>query len=201
MKVIKQIGLLVFVFGLIVSCKKDKPKLTDEMSIKDRYFNLEKVGWKSKSYTQKVDDIGFTATEVPIQYYLLKDQGIENLEQIDSLYEVNKRERVYEFVIAQEKEKDLMTEEYTGVDYTESLKYLSFAISKDFYVITSKKDTIRCDGTTIDQNYQIAPYKKILLYFSGIAPEEELQLIYNDKLFRKGLIKFKTQHNYTKIDL
>ena len=199
MKVIKQALLFTIILLSVISCKK-KPQTTD-LSIEDRYYNLEKVGWKSKSYTQKVDDIVFTATEVPIQYYLLKDQGNVDLKRIDSLYEQNKTERIYEFVFAQEQEKDLMTEAYTGKDYTQTLKHLAFEINQDFYAITTKKDTIKCDGATLDRNYQIAPYKKILLYFSGIASGEELQLTYNDRLFQKGIIKFKTQHTYSKIVL
>lgn len=185
---------------LLFSCKKES-STTKDSEIRDRYFNLEKIGWKSRSYTQKINDIGFSATEVPIQYYLLKDLGIENVVLIDSLYEENKRERVLEFVFQQDEEKDLLTKDFTGLDYTDAVKYISFGLKKDFYVVTSKKDTITCSGVTFERSYNIAPYQKVLLFFSGIDPEEKIQLVYNDHLFRKGILKFKFKDPYTQIAL
>src|SRR4051812_8792445 len=111
MKDLSRLFCLLFVL-LLFSCKKEKNQ--DDSEIRDRYFNLEKVGWKSRAYIQKVEDIGFMATEVPIQYYLLKDLGTENLKTVDSLYESNKRERVLEFTFQQEEEKDLLSKDFTG---------------------------------------------------------------------------------------
>jgi len=200
MKDLNKLFCILFVF-LCISCKKETKEDTRNSEIRDRYFNLEKIGWKSRSYTQVVDDIGFTATEVPIQYYLLKDLGSENLHQVDSLYEENKRERVIEFVFQQDEEKDLLGKDFTGMDYTASVKYMSFGLDKDFYVVTSKKDTILCSGVNFERNYKIAPFQKVLLFFSGIDPNDKIQLIYNDYLFRKGTLKFKFKDPFTPIAL
>lgn len=194
--------MLALVFLVLFSCKNDsKSTGFDDSEIRDRYFNLEKIGWKSRVYTQKVENIGFTATEVPIQYYLLKDLGTENLKTVDSLYEENKRERVIDFTFQQEEEKDLLSKDFTGMDYTNAVKYMSFGLDKDFYVVTSKKDTIACSGVTYERNYKIAPYQKVLLFFSGIDPNEKIQLVYNDFLFKKGTLKFKFKDTYTQIAL
>lgn len=192
--------LISFIF-LFFSCKKETQNPQQDSEIRDRYFNLEKVGWKSRSYTQLVDDIGFTATEVPIQYYLLKDLGSDNLKQVDSLYEENKRERVIEFTFQQNEEKDLLGKDFTGMDYTDAVKYMSFGLDKDFYVVTSKKDTILCSGVNFERNYKVAPFQKVLLFFSGIDPNDKIQLIYNDYLFRKGTLKFKFKDPFTPIAL
>ncbi len=201
MKVLSRF-IFLSLFLVIISCKKNNESTNlDDSKIRDRYFNLEKVGWKSRMYTQKIEDIGFTATEVPIQYYLLKDLGTVNLKMVDSLYEENKRERVLEFTFQQEEEKDLLSKDFTGMDYTSAVKYMSFGIDKDFYIVTSKKDTIACSGVTFERSYKIAPYQKILLYFSGIDPNEKIQLVYNDFLFRKGTLKFKFKDPYTQIAL
>nr|WP_315257921.1 hypothetical protein [uncultured Flavobacterium sp.] len=191
---------LIFIL-LLVSCTKESKSNQQDSEIRDRYFNLEKVGWKSRSYTQVVDDIGFTATEVPIQYYLLKDLGNENLKMVDSLYEENKRERVIEFSFHQDEEKDLLGKDFTGMDYTAAVKYMSFGLDKDFYVVTSKKDTILCSGVNFERNYKIAPFQKVLLFFSGIDPNDKIQLIYNDYLFRKGTLKFKFKDTFSPIAL
>ena len=103
MKALSKICLLLFVMALF-SCKKED-KVIDDSEIRDKYFQLEKIGWKSKVHNQLIDDINFTATEVPIQYYLLKDKGNEDLFQVDSLYQANKTERVIEFTFHQDEEK------------------------------------------------------------------------------------------------
>ncbi|PAM93696.1 hypothetical protein B4N84_15580 [Flavobacterium sp. IR1] len=201
MKVLTKLIFIFFVF-VLTSCKKDSATINpDDSKIRDRYFNLEKIGWKSHEYTQKVEDIGFIATEVPIQYYLLKDLGNENLKTVDSIYETNKRERVIEFVFQHEEEKDLLSPDFTGIEYTDAIKYISFSIDKDFYAVTSKNDTILCSGVTYERTYKIAPYQKVLLFFSGIDPNEKIQLIYNDFLFKKGILKFNFKDTYTPLAL
>ena len=183
----------------ITSCEKHKESKEDQL--REQYYRLENIGWKSKTYEQNIEDLQFKATEVPIQYYLLKSQGNQNLTHIDSIYQANKTERVIEFVFRQEEEKDLLQQEFTGMDYTQSVKYMSFGLEKDFYAVTSKNDTIACSGVTFERNYKIAPYQKVLLYFSGINPNEKIQLIYTDYLFRKGTIKFQFKDTYTPIIL
>jgi hypothetical protein len=194
--------IFVLLFFALLSCKKETQTTnSDDSEIRDRYFNLEKTGWKSRMYTQKIEDIGFTATEVPVQYYLLKDQGTENLKTVDSLYEENKRERIIEFTFQQDEEKDLLTKDFTGMEYTDAVKYMSFGLEKDFYVVTSKNDTILCFGVTYERSYKIAPYQKVMLFFSGIDPNDKIQLVYTDYLFRKGTLKFKFKDTYTPLAL
>lgn len=186
--------------ALLASCKKEAA-LRDDSELRDRYFRLQETGWKSRTYTQKADDIIFTAVEVPIQYYLLKDKGSDNLFAVDSLYEQNKTERIIEFTFMQDEEKDLMTPDFTGLELSESVKYLSFAIDRDFYVVNAKNDTIACSGVNYERSYKVAPYQRVLLFFSGIQPDEKIQLVYQDHLFRKGTLKFKFKETYKEIAL
>lgn len=197
----KQLFLLITI-GVFCSCEKKKENtipLVDDSSIRYQLFQLEKFGWKSKLHSQKINDISFTATEVPIQYYLLKDQGNQDLFNIDSLYQENKRERIVEFTFEQEDEEDLLKDKFTSLSYEEGVKYMSFSLDKDFYVVTSKNDTIKCSGVNYERNFKIAPFQKVLLFFSGIDPNEKIQLIYNDKLFKKGILKFQFKDSYTEI--
>jgi hypothetical protein len=201
MKDYRQSILFIASILLLFSCGKDnKGNIpVDDGSIRYQLFQLEKKGWKSKLHSQKADDIKFTATEVPIQFYLLKDKGNNDLFEIDSLYQENKKERVIEFTYEQEDEEDLLKEQFTSLSYEEGVKYMSFTLDKDFYVVTSKKDTIKCTGVSYERNFKIAPFQKVLLFFSGIDPEENIQLIYNDKLFKKGTLKFQFKDTYTEI--
>ncbi len=183
----KDLIRIIFLFFVIlnISCKKNK---SDEISF--RYYNLESSGWKSRNHSEVVDNIGFTGTEVPIQYYLLKDMGKTNLLKVDSIYEQNKRERVIEFVFQDDSEDDLLKEKYTDLDYESSVKYMSFKMQDDFYVVTQKFDTIKCSGSLFERSFKVAPQNKIMLYFSNIDPNDKIQLVYNDKLFKKGVLKF-----------
>jgi hypothetical protein len=192
----------ILIFLILFSCnKKDNSsfKEVDDSAIRYKLFQLEDMGWKSKKHSQQIDDLNFTAIEVPIQYYILKDQGKSDLFNVDSLYNQNKFERIIEFTFEQEEEKDLLHEEFTNLTTDESIKYMSFKVENDFYVVTSKNDTIKCSGVTFERNFKVAPLQKLILFFSGISPEEKIQLVYNDKLFRKGIIKFKFEDQYKEI--
>lgn len=195
-------SLILFMSFLLFSCGNNESKNEkdiDDSAIRYKLFQLEDMGWKSKKNTQQFDDINFTATEVPIQYYLLKDQGNSDLFNIDSLYNQNKFERIVEFTFEQEDEKDLLEETFTKLSYEDGVKYMSFKMENDFYVVTSKKDTIKCTGVNYERNFKVAPFQKIMLFFSGINPNDKIQLVYNDKLFGKGIIKFKFEEQYKEI--
>jgi hypothetical protein len=194
MKVISKFILVLFTFCFIISCKTDSnsdQKDVDESEIRYRYYNLENQGWKSKNHTEKVDNIIFTAVEVPIVYYLLKERGDSNLMAVDSIYEENKTNRVIEFVFQDVNEDDLLKEKYTDMDYKKSVEYMCFHIEKDFFVITSKNDTINCSGVLFERSFKVVPNNKILLFFSKIKPDEKIQFVYKDKLFNKGILKFR----------
>jgi hypothetical protein len=192
---INLLGLIIVI--LFVSCK-DKFNTVNDTEIKYRYYNLQSKGWKSISKNQKFDDLQFTATEVPLQYYILKETGSQDLIYTDSIYEEIKRERIIEFEFLQDQNKDILKKEFTGLNSENTIKYISFGIEKDFYVVTSKKDTIHCSGVNFERNYNITS-PKILLFFTNIDPNEQLQLVYNDKLFNKGIMKFKFSENNTMI--
>jgi len=173
---------------LICSCQEKKEEDLSELEF--RYFNLENSGWKSRVETQKIDAVSFKATLVPVQYYILKQKGREKLKAADSIYEMNKRERVIEFIFEDESEQDMLQSKFTNIDYESGVKYMSFGIDKDFFLVTSKNDTIPCSGVLHERNFKVAPYTKVMLFFSDVDPDAKIQLIYNDVLYRKGKMKF-----------
>lgn len=202
MKDINKYGLYFLFFLFLSACQNknsSQQSSSKEQAIQYQLFQLEKKGWKSRKHTQEVDDISFTATQVPIEYYLLKDKGNQDLLLIDSLYNENQRDRVIEFTFEQEEQEDLLKDKFTSLPYEQGIKYLSFSLDQDFYVVTSKKDTIKCAGVNYERNFKIAPYQKVMLFFSGIDPKEKIQLIYQDKLFKKGTLKFQFKDTYTEI--
>ncbi len=173
----------------ILSCSTDKKK--EETKVEYKLFNLEKSGWKSKSISHFLSGIEYKATLVPLQYYILKNEGVNNFERVDSIYQSIKNERVIEVEFQQEKEEDLLKSEYTNLDYESAVKYMSFSIEKDFKVVTQSGDTISCSGVTFERNFKVAPFKRLLLHFGNISPAEDIKLIYEDNLFGNGILKFK----------
>jgi len=181
--------LFLVMFLFFYSCKKDKKVAFVDNEFK--LFNLEESGWKSRSVAHNLSNISYTATEVPIQYYILKSEGNENHQKIDSIYLAHKDERVIEMEFEHINRDDLLKGDYTNMDYESSVKYMAFSIEKDFQAITQSGDTIACSGITFERNFKIAPFKRLLLHFGNIQEDEKIQLVYQDKLFGNGILKFK----------
>ncbi len=189
MSILKNISFFLIGVLLLSSCQKEKKQ--PQSKIEYKLFNLEQAGWKSKAVSHFFSEIEYKATLVPLQYYILKNEGNSDLEKVDSIYNSVKNERVLEIEFQHEKEDDLLKSEYTNRNYEESVKYMSFYIEKDFKVVTQSGDTINCSGVTFERNFKVAPFKRLLLHFGGIPEEENIQLLYNDQLFGNGLMKFK----------
>ncbi len=178
--------IVLFILMFSESCNKSaKSNKLPEYKL----FNLQQQGWKSKRVTQFINDINYTATEVPIQYYLLKNNP-NDYAKVDSLYQINAKERVIEVEFQHVKEADLLLEDYTNKTYEDAVKYMAFTIEKDFTVVTSSNDTIQCSGVNFERNFKLAPFKRVLLYFNNINPNDHIKLIYQDYLFGNGIIKF-----------
>ncbi len=62
-------------------------------------------------------------------------------------------------------------------------------------------DTIKCSGVIYERNFNMVSDQKLLLFFSGIDPKNKIQLVYNDQLFNKGVLKFKFEEKTTKLIL
>ena len=172
--------------AVIVACQSNQENKTQ---IDYKFFNLKQQGWKSKRVTQFIGDINYTATEVPLQYYLLKN-NIDNYQKVDSLYQLNQKERIVEIEFQHANQSDLLKQEYTHRNYEDAVKYMAFKIEKDFTVVTSSNDTIPCVGVNFERNFKIAPFKRVLLYFNNINPNDNIKLIYQDQLFGNGIMKF-----------
>lgn len=192
-------SLLLFILVFFTGCRQESNDIKDDSEIRYRYFKFENNGWKSKVRSQKINEINYTATEVPVPYYILKDQGTDNLFDVDSVHKANINERIIEFEFLHEEEKDLLHQKFTHSDFETTIKYLSFSIGNDFCVVTTKHDTIKCSGAIYERQFKLSPTQKIILFFSGINQNEQIQLIYNDRLFNQDIIKFQFSDKPTKI--
>ena len=178
-------SIYILLIIILYSCQTDKEQ------VEETIFTNGYTHWKSLSISHHANNIWYKATLVPIQYYLYKNAGILN---IDSLYELNKRERIIEVEFKEDSGKDLLETSYTHLPYDQSVIYMAFKIENDYILITDKNDSIACSGVIFERNYKVAPYKRLLLFFSDVDPQANVSLIYNDNLFNNGLFKF----NFTK---
>lgn len=184
---IKSYFIFLTIFLLLFSCTK---KETINNKAEERLFNLATAGWKSKVVSHHISSLNYKATQVPIQYYILKNSSDNSPEVVDSIYKTHNQERIIEFEFRHDSEDDLLKDKYTRKGYTDAVEYMAFKIKNDFSVITSSGDTVSCAGITFERNFKLAPFKRLLLNFGNIPENDNIKLIYEDKLFGNGLFKF-----------
>lgn len=193
MKKVNKVYLLIISI-LLLSCN-DSDK---SYSSREKVFSYNGQQWKSHTKTHFAKSQYYRATEVPNLYYLLKNE--DNLDvSIEEALKSTEEERVIEFEFEHFEAKDLLLKDFTNLEYEDAVKYMSFKIRKDFSVVTSKNDTISCNGVHFERHFKISPLNRVLLYFNGIPATESIQLVYNDNLFNNGIFKFKFEEEPIKL--
>ncbi len=179
-------GLLSLLF---FACQVDHPN-TPTTLIEQRLFQLGKDSWKSRQVAHQVGEIQYRATEVPLEYYLLKQEGNKDLLHIDSLAQAHRNERIVEFEFEHIGREDLLLAKHTSLNYDESVRYLASKIQDDFYAVTTARDTITCRGVHFERHFSISPFQRVLLYFGDVDPTQNLELHYRDRLYQQGDLEF-----------
>jgi hypothetical protein len=164
----------------------------NEIPFKGGIIHLANEGQAENNYTiqeitKQKRDIKFRAKRIPTELYLL-NKGVLEAELGDALAEVE-GEQLFYFEFEEELKQDLV-KKYLETDLDGNISYLSFGIYQDFLLVNSQGDTIQSNYSLYERNFHVAPYERILLSFSGIDQNEEVQLIYNDKLFGRGQLDF-----------
>lgn len=203
----KKLTLYLFLISITISCEKENIKNADtsntfkeeyfednliynENNFNDRskIFSLDKnITIKANKKTQRIGDIYYTATMMPIEYYLKKN--FKNKDSIKYYKEKLKGEKVIQFEFQHKDRKDLLQNEFTKTDYTSAVKYMAFKIKNDFMAITPQGDTLQCKGVLFERNFKLAPFKRVLVYFNNEEEVGALKIIYTDNLFENGIIK------------
>ncbi len=155
-----------------------------------KIFSFGGKKYETNKKTIKIGHIFYTATILPNEYYIKKNLKIKNKDSVQSYIKRLENEKIIQFDFQHDEKKDLLLPEYTGVSYKKSVEYLSSLIQRDFYAITSSGDSIKSSGVLFERSFNLTPRKRILLYFKADKPSGRLKLIYDDKIFRKGIIKF-----------
>ena len=179
-------------FCILLTINGCKENVDNSESSTKEYF-VAGNHWKSNQAIQKFSDLSFTASEIPKQYYLMKNK-VHVKASLDSLVTTMAGERIIEFQIGAESGHKALLE----LD-SESSRYLSQNIAEDFSVVTKTNDTISCIGVHLEQSHQMAPFKRLLLYFNNVNSEEQIKLLYRDKIFGKGKMNFEFKYAPVKL--
>lgn len=153
-------------------------------------YEIEDALWTSIEHTQILGGIAFKASQIPTRYFILKNLGVSNIAAVDSIANSLEKERVVVMEFRDLGDEDLLGTKFTNRTYEDAVKYMAFGIQKDVSVMTSSGKKIPCSGLTFERNFKVAPFKRILLHFGNVPPEDTIQLIYDDRLFGNGTIKF-----------
>ena len=164
-------------------------------SLSIREFSSAGEHWSSIERTHHIGAIAYRASEVPLQYYLQKHLGVYNSEAIDSMYHTLSRERVMVMEFEQDQGKDLLLSDFTSRDYDASVRYMASGIREDFALVTTSRDTIPCSGVLFERHFKVSPFKRLLLHFGNVNPEDKVTLLYKDQLFGQGTLRFDFDDN------
>jgi len=181
---IKLFICLLYLVGLL-SCSEEKKTKTLEK------LNIENYSWNSFKVSEMRAEITYSAIQLPIEYYVRKNIGVDKQNEIDSLVETMKTERVIIAEFNHLSQKDVLIDKYTHRSYEDAVKYIASPIYEDYKFVTSSQDTIPCNGVLFERNFNVAPFKRVLLYFNGVPPDDTGTLLYNDQLFGNGSFSFK----------
>lgn len=79
----------------------------------------------------------------------------------------------------------------SGQQYNDRINYMSFRMPKDIFLIQGK-DSLSPDLFHFERIFEVAPYATVMIAFDDekFNPAEEFTIVYNDRLFNKGCIKF-----------
>ncbi len=163
-----------------------------EFQYKGGTIHLEEIGEESnqnvvQEITKQQRDIKYRAKKIPSELYL-QNKGLKGEELELALKEVS-GEQLFYFEFEEALKQDLI-KKYFEENLDQKIAYLSFDIYNDFKLVNEKGDTIHSDYSVYERNFHVAPYERILLSFSGIDPNEEVQLVYMDQLFGRGKFDF-----------
>lgn len=75
--------------------------------------------------------------------------------------------------------------------YEARVKYMSFEMQKDIYLIQGK-DTLLPGLFQFERIFEVAPYSTVMFSFDNkkFNRNNEFTIVFNDKLFEKGFVKF-----------
>jgi hypothetical protein len=204
--------LCIFCFlfsAVLTSCKNDLVDSADENKAIGEYVleNANKnipleefVRWATDKEhklvkDKKISEINYQLAFIPMQsmaYLELKNDSItkKKFEEAENHYKEMSYFKFRIELIGGSGEL-LKYNLESNQQYSERINYMSFKMQKDIFLVQGR-DTLSPGLFEFERIFEIAPYATVMFAFDKkkFSPESEFTIIYNDRLFKKGLIKY-----------
>lgn len=185
----KSIITLLVIIVAFCSCKQKELDPIDYV----KYVEDESNGLH---LSKQIGDILYSIQYKPAEYMMLKEGGLDQKKSVSSDYNnllcfnmriqhKNKKTDVLSVGISDDKE------------YMARLDYMTFQMKDDIYLI-DRYDTLNCSFFHSVRNYSLAPYADFVLVFENKTSKKEsneMVLVFDDKIFGNGIIKFQINNN------
>ena len=168
-----------------------KETVVDPIEMKEYVVDMEHGLIKSKI----IDEVTFSAKYKPVDYIIANEikENVISKTVYKKMQEELSGMQYFDLRIEIEKMNGELLKYglSTEAEYEERVNYLAFTIKDDIKLIDGS-DTLNCVLHHFERVYDIVPYATILLGFKNYGNDlmHEKTLMYHDKLFGKGIIKF-----------
>ena len=148
--------------------------------------------------SREMDGFDFSLQFLPASYILSK-QSLQSEVNNNSLT-VDDYEGVHYFNFRIRKESgngEVLRNELTSLeDYRERVEYYAFDFKDDIFIVQGI-DTIHCEMSHFERAYDATPFCNIMIGFPSkrINDNEDCTIVVHDKIFNKGILKFRFAKN------
>lgn len=143
--------------------------------------------------TEQRDNIVYKISKIDTKSHLIR-QGVTDSVELEVATSDLQNEQLFYIEFRDNLKKDLLKQEFKDDYYSSAIEYLTDRLKSDF-VMVFENDTIEPSFYSYERNFHVASFERILLGFSNVKTDGNMELIYQDRLFRKGTIKFKFPSN------
>jgi hypothetical protein len=171
---------------------KDTKKMLLEPAQYVRWIQKEGNGLLKE---KKIDDITFSAQYKPYPYIACMEERKNKIADAVVKKKISELDGMQYFdlkIALTTAEGELLKYKLgSSSEYDQRVKYFAFAMQNDIKMVEGG-DTMPCSLFHFERTYDVAPYSKFLL---GFMPDkekslEEKTLLFYDRTFGKGMIKF-----------
>lgn len=178
------INLLLPGLLLMLSCKGGVQHFS--ISELDAYAGSEKSGWvQQKSY----NGINYAVKYRPASLIAVNEEEPDSV-RVKRQETLNKMYRFNIDILVEGSSQSPLRYGISGLDeYNARLDYFLNQASKDIWLIDGT-DTLRPSAYWFENNHNLTSHETIVLNFDNTnIKSEHIQLAFNDRLFRNGIIK------------
>jgi hypothetical protein len=186
MKAINVIIYLITFCALLDGCAKKEISISEYIHYVEDPSNGLKV-------QKAMGKIIFSAQFKPNEYVAVKETKARynSINEIEKNVKELKGSYYITFSIASSNNKTVPIEQSGTKEFDPRLLYCNSQMQNDFLLVDGK-DTLPCSMYHFERNFGIAPFNNFLLGFDQKKSKcDDLTLIYFDKLFNCGFLKFR----------